>query len=299
MHVPRTDRLPEAGSPAPVTLGRTRTGGVRLRAGLVVTAGLLLVGAGVFGRLDAARSPAKPPASARVAVPSPAATLDVAGMLPMHGYVPYIGPQKPVAVTPPGYLPHVGPVPVPRIIEPLGSDGVMGGIPPFSGATSEIASDYLHAVVVFDATHLLHTRLDRDGAGVYQASIPLADPQETVMASLEVYPSFSPERSDLAALPTADDGTIIRAPVRIDARPFPPGSIPALVDRKAGSTVFFPIAQVLRTDFVLLATLVSDGTTVDLSIAFAPRLVASASPAPNRGRRCHFARMSPASPPNC
>lgn len=230
--------------PGPLTVLATRSGGARLRAAAVIAAGLVVVGAGVYGRLDAARPPAPVttlvPATV-VASPAPPG----ADSIETHGYVPPL----------PEFLPHTPA----RTTEP-GGNGLTGG------RTSEA---HLLAVIMLEGQPILFSRLDRDAKGIYQAMIPLLVPRQAATATLELYAQTS-GRTDGDVDPLADRA-IASLPIQVDARPFPPGSLSALAERNAGRPNSLPAGSVTVPGFTVLATLFSNGHAVELSIVVAPR----------------------------
>jgi hypothetical protein len=223
--------------------------GYRLRALLVVAASLLVVGAGVLGRFDSARRPV--PAAAATAVPVPSAMV--------------------VAVDPPTSVATAG----------NGEDGLIGGrVPRLPAGPPEPASPPTDGTVCVllhvDPAMTLVGQVERGPLGVYQGSIPLPVPRRTVGATLELYP---PQRhSAVQARPAAQEPSIARFTVTIDARPFPPGSLRILsepVPMHADAPDAIPL---VRDGFTVYGTLHSDGRAVELTIVIAPRPVATPTP---------------------
>jgi hypothetical protein len=255
----------EAAGPR-LTVERTASRGSRLRVLSVVAVAFAIIAAGVYGRLDGRRDTPAVPAVPAIAAVVPVATTPAALTLTPEPSGGEDAMRRPRRATAAPAAPATGGAMT------LGEDGLIGGALPGSPGTRRPSDagpvGTVCAVMRIEPDVTVIGRVDRGLDGVYQGSIPVRAPRRTVTATLELFLGQSP--SAFQGRSKVGQASLARFAVRVDARPFPPGTLRVLSGTIAPHPDAPSSSPLIRSGARVIGTLMSDGYTVDLSVVIAP-----------------------------
>jgi hypothetical protein len=240
---------------------RTGDRGTRVRVVLVVVGALLVVAVGLAGRNG----------------PAPQTPLQ-GRVVPVAVVPTTLGP---VATNSPSPVPS----PVPPAVaspSPSGTGDTFAPVPQPSrpaAATQPGAAPYLVATVTSEGLDVFETLLTPDATGVYSSTVPLPASlrSRTGMLVVSVPPAYDPSDRRQARRQVA------QFPVALDGRPFAPDSLAAVAEVAAGRFATMQAGWATVPDYAILASLRTDGRSVDMTIDAAPRGAGRTASTPSVG----------------